>query len=166
MNVHLQSGFLKSEINRLMEACPELAEDEELRADMMEAETDLHKVMSKLVRRRQERLALASGITDYMADLADRKARMVKAAEGEKAIMQAIMEAADLSKVTLPEATVSITKPRTSVKIVDVNALPQGFYVVERTAKKAEIKAELEAGHEVPGAELVLGDEGLMVRTK
>jgi hypothetical protein len=61
---------------------------------------------------------------------------------------------------------VSITKPRTRVNITDVNELPQGYFVTERKPKSADIKAALERGDEIPGAELALGDDGLMVRTR
>ncbi len=80
--------------------------------------------------------------------------------------MLQLMEAAQQDKVTLAEATLSITKPRTSVQVLDIDALPQGFFRNERKPLTTEIKAALEGGDKVPGAELVLGSSGLMVRTK
>lgn len=150
----------------LLAAYPELADDEDLRADVLEGETDAHRLVSMMVRRRREAQALASAGKEIRSDQSERIARFERQADGYAALIKTVMQAADLQKLVLPEATVSITKPRTKVEIREVNDLPQGFYAVERRPKPAEIKAALEAGEQVPGAELVLGDEGLMVRTK
>lgn len=150
----------------MLEAHPELSEDGELRADMLEGETDLHALVGRLVNIRSEASAMASAIKAIKQDNAERQARFERKADGASALLKSLLLAADVDRVTLPEATVSITKPRTKVNILDDAALPQGFYAVLRKPKSAEIKAALEAGEKVPGAELVLGDEGLMVRTK
>ena len=151
---------------QLLEDYPELSEDGQLRADMLEGETSLHGLASKLVRIAKEREALANGIGAYINELHDRKRRELQGSDGARKLLKSLLQAAGEDKLTLPEATVSITKPRTKINILDEYALPQGFYVVERKPKSTEIKAALEAGEEIPGAELVLGDEGLMVRTK
>lgn len=150
----------------MLAAYPELSEDDDLRADMLEGSTDIAPLVSRMVRMMNERKALAEGLSGYIGDLQERKARELRGADGLKALLKSLMLAADLPKLILPEATVSITKPRVTVEITDEAALPQGFVKIERTAKKSEIKAALEAGDEIPGARLGLSDEGLMVRTK
>lgn len=150
----------------LLEAYPELVEDDELRADMLEGETELHALVKRLLKIRLDASAMATAIKAIKQDNADRQARFERKADGASALLKSLLIAADVDKVMLPEATVSITKPRTKVNVIDVNELPQGFYAIERKPKSQEIKAALEAGEKVPGAELALGDEGLMVRTK
>jgi len=150
----------------LLDAYPELAEDDDLRADVLEGETDLHSLIKRLVTIRQDATAMATAVKSIKQDNAERQYRFERKADGANALMKSLMLAADVDKVTLPEATVSITKPRTKCVVDDVNELPQGFYQVERKALTSEIKAELEAGRDVPGARLELGQEGLMVRTK
>ena len=72
----------------------------------------------------------------------------------------------DQQKVTLPEATISISKGRETVEVTDIDALPQGFYSLERKADKISILGALKAGEHVPGADLRVGGESLTVRAK
>lgn len=157
---------LAGEIQHMLAAYPELADDEDLRLDTLEGETDFNRIMSRLVRLRNEKRAGAEGIAEYVGDLSERKVRMLRAVEGVNALILSLMSAADLPKLVLPEATISVTKPRTSVEIVDVNALPQGTFATVRQPDKTAIKALLEAGDDVPGAALKTSDPGLTVRTK
>lgn len=156
----------QARVNALLEAYPELAEDDDLRADMILGETDIDRIASKLVRIIGERKARADGLSGYISELQERKARELRGIEGARDMLKSVMQAGAIDKLSLPEATVSITKPRIKCVIDDVNELPQGFYEIQRKAKTADIKAELEAGRGVPGARLELGEEGIMVRTK
>lgn len=156
----------KAHVAELLSTYPELAEDEDLRADMIDGETELVPLVDRILRMKLDADTMAAAVKARKAEIAERQARYERKADGAKALIKSLMLAADLPKVTLPDATVSITKPRTKVNITDVDQLPQGFYAIERKAKSAEIKAALEAGETIPGAELALGEEGLMVRTK
>lgn len=156
----------KAKVHELFATYPELEDDETLRADMLEAETDLHALINRIIKQKLDADAMASAVKSRKADLAERQARFERKAEGMKTLAKSLMLAADLPKIMLPDATVSITKPRTRVNIIDVNELPQGYFITERKAKSAEIKAALEGGETIPGAELTLGDDGIMVRTK
>lgn len=162
----MDASKVASEVQHMLVAYPELAEDEELRLDTLEGETDFNRIMSKLVRVRNEKLAGAEGLATYIGDLTERKARQVRSAEGIKSLMLSLMSAADLQKLPLPEATISITKPRTSVEVTDIDALPQGTFATVRQPDKTAIKAMLEAGDDVPGAALKTSDPGLTVRVK
>lgn len=150
----------------ILELYPEIAEDESLRADVLDAETDFHKLIDTLVKRKLDAREMATGAKARKQEIGERQSRFERQEAGFDTLIKSLMQFADMQKVVLPEATVSITKPRTKVNVIDVNELPQGFYIVERKPKSAEIKAAIEAGEKVPGAELALGEEGLMVRTK
>jgi hypothetical protein len=167
------SGFIqvdiaafKAPVHDLLAAYPELAEDDDLREDMIAGETDMVPLIERLLKRKLDADTMVSAIKERKSEIAERQARFERQAEGYKTLIKSMMIAADLDKVTLPDATVSVTKPRTKVNILDVNELPQGFFVTERKPKSADIKAALERGEEIPGAELVLGDDGLMVRPR
>lgn len=164
--IQADAANVKAAIADMMAQFPELADDETLRADMFEAEADLNRVIDKAIREKLDADTMAAAIKERVSDLSERKRRQERRAEAMKGLVKSLMLAADLPKVVLPDATVSITKPRTKVNVTDIDALPQGFFLTERKAKSAEIKTALEAGEQVPGAELVLGDDGLMVRTK
>lgn len=160
------AAYTAKQIEAMLIAYPELADDEELRADMLDGETDLTRIMSRLVRSRQEKLAAASGLASYIGDLSERKARMERGAQGIKTLMVWLMNAAELPKLVLDEATISVTKPRTKVVVTDVEALPQGTFTTERVPNKEAIKAQLEAGQSIPGATLETGDPSITIRTK
>lgn len=162
----MDAAKLAGEIQHMLAAFPELAEDDDLRLDTLEGETDFHRIMSRLVRVRNEKLAEADGLSGYIGDLSERKARQVRGADGVKSLMLSLMSVADLPKLVLPEATISVTKPRASVEVTDVDALPQGTFATVRQPDKAAIKALLEAGDDVPGAALKSSEPGLIVRTK
>ena len=162
----MDAAKLASEIRFMLTAYPDLVDDEELRLDTLEGETDFNRIMSRLVRVRNEKLAAADGLAGYIGDLSERKARQVRGAEGVKALMLSLMSVADLPKLVLPEATISITKARETVMIIDADALPQGYFATVRQPDKKAIGDALKAGEAIPGAALETGEPGLMVRTK
>lgn len=167
------SGFIqvdiadfKAHVAALLAAYPELSEDDELREDMIAGETDMVPLIERLLRRKLDADTMASAIKERKADIAERQVRYERQSDGYRALIKSVMIAADLDKVTLPDATVSVTKPRVTVEITDEASLPQGFVEVKRVPRKAEIKKALEAGEEIPGAVLGLSEEGLMVRSR
>jgi DNA repair exonuclease SbcCD ATPase subunit len=157
---------VRTQILALIVAYPELEEDATLLADSLEGETDLHRVLEKLLGERREAETMASAIKEREGDMQERRKRFERKSAGVKKIILQLMEAAHQEKITLPEATLSITKPRVSVDVTDLDALPQGFFKTERKALTAEIKTALESGNAIPGAQLVMGDVGLTVRVK
>lgn len=154
----------KAQWHDIVSANPELAEDEELRLDTLEGETDLHQIAARLLGRKLYAREMATGAKARKADVAERQVRFEKQEATFDALIKSLLQAADVQKLVLPEATLSILKPRAKVNVVDAGELPQGFY--RKEPRLTEIKAALERGEEIPGAELALGDEGLMVRTK
>ncbi len=164
--IALDVSYTSSVIDAMLVAHPELVEDDELRADMFEGETDLAPLMSRLVRIRQERLARAEGLNTYIGDLTSRRDREARGADGIKKLMLTLMTATKLPKLVLAEATISLQNGRETVSITDIDALPQGTFSLERKPDKAAIKAQIDAGEDVPGAAVVHGDPILTVRVK
>lgn len=157
---------VRSQILGLIAVYPELQEDAELMADMIDGETDFLRIMEKLVEYVRDAETLAEAIKARKADMADRQKRYeAKGDAGRKAILS-LMSAADQVKVTLPEATISLIKPRDAVNVIDAEQLPQGFYRTERKPLSKELLAALKSGETIPGAELVTGDPSVSVRTK
>jgi len=156
----------KAHWTQLLASFPELEDDADLRSDMLEAETELHTLVTRLLRRKLDARVMASAIKERKQEIADRQARFERQEDGYTALLKSLLIAADVDKVTLPDATVSITKPRVVVEITDEAAIPQGFVEIKRIPKKTEIKKALEAGEEIPGAVLGLSDDGIMVRAR
>lgn len=164
--VFREAGIIRNQIEALKSLYPEMTEDADLLADMLEGETDLNAILAKLVDYVLEAESMAEAVKARKNEIAERQKRYERQSDSGRKIIQQLMESACADKVTLPEATLSITKARTSVNVTDLDMLPQGYFRTERKALSKEIKAALEAGDRIPGAELVMGECGLMMRTK
>lgn len=150
----------------ILAAYPELADDETLRVDVLDAETDFHRLLDSLVKLKLDAREHAAGAKLRKQEVGERQSRFERQEAGFDTLIKSLMDFADMPKVILPEATVSITKPRVVVEITDLDAIPQGFTKIEKRADKTALKAALEAGEEIPGAALGLSGSGLAVRTK
>lgn len=164
--IQVDIAVFKAHVAKLLATYPELAEDDELRADMFEGETDMVPLVTRLLKRKLDADTMVSAIKKRKADISERQTRYERQSDGFKSLIKSIMLAADMDKLTLPDATVSVTQARTIVEITDEKALPQGFVEIKRVPKKSEIKKALDAGEEIPGAALGLSEQGLMVRSK
>lgn len=164
--IALDAAVVSAQIAAMLAAYPELAYDEELLSSALEGETDLHRIMSRLVRMRQERRANIKGLADYIKELSERKARLERSDEATTKLIKKLMEVAKVKQVYLPEATISETKGRQSVSVTDVNELDQGFYITERKPDTEAIRTALMAGEKVSGAQLITSENGVTVRNK
>lgn len=166
MPARFDPEFLKAEIATLRALLPELDEDDVLRLDMLQGETTLDAVMNSLLDLRMEASMQIAGIKERQDALKLRKERLEFRNERMTELMRVIMQAGDLKKLPLAEATLSIVAGRSSVGIEDVEALPQGYVKVVKTADKAAISAAFKNGETIPGAYEIIGEPTLQVRTK
>jgi hypothetical protein len=132
--------------------------------DTLDGETDALDLIGRLIRERVEADAMAEACKEAAATYTTRKQRMEARAKAVNAALGAILDATGEAKVTHPLATVSRTKPRQSLDITDPDAIPS--QLCKRVPDTAAVKAQLEAGEAVPGAALVMGEPGVMVRVK
>lgn len=154
------------EISDLIAVYPELEEDETLRADVLEGETDINNVLAKLVQEREAAYAMAEGVKVPVNDLRERKARLERRGDGYGEAIERVMAAAGLSKVTLPSATISVSQAAPSVVIEDETKLPDRFIRTKREPDKAAINAAIKEGLEIPGVVVSNGGSRLTVRVK
>lgn len=157
---------IERQINALMADYPDLADDDALRADMIEGETDLLSVMGRVLSHQLEAGAMVDAMKSRKSDLGERISRYERRSDAMRALMLNLLSAADQAKITLPEATISLSKGRDAVEITDEAELPQGFVKIVRQPDKTAIGAALKAGETVPGAVLRAGDVSLTIRTK
>lgn len=154
------------EITDLLAVYPELEEDENLRADTLEGETDINNVLAKLVQEREAAYGMAEGVKVPVNDLRERKARLERRGDGYGEAIERVMAAAGLSKVTLPNATISVTQAGPSVVIEDEASIPERFIRIKREIDKSAINAAVKAGEEIPGVVVSNGGSRLTVRVK
>lgn|SRR5574341_2649815 len=166
MDLRIELDELKRSIDALILQYPELADDEQLRADMFEGETDLNGVLAKLVDMSNEAASMAEAIKLRTADLSARRARYDHKEDALRSMILAIMERAGLSKVTLTEATLSVSHRKPAPVIADETALPEECRKLVWKPDMAIIKAWCEAGNIPDGVAMSNGSTSLTIRTK
>lgn len=164
--MNLDPRNVLQEISNLLLQYPELQEDDQLRADMIEGETDAHKLLSMIVRKIGENKALAEATDSYAQELKDRSARIDRRIEAFRSLAFKIMQQGGINKAELPEATLSIRSGTPKVIITDETALPNDAFIVKRAPDKYTIKSWLDAGQEVPGAVLSNAEPTISIRVK
>lgn len=161
-NFHV--AMLESKINELLLSFPELLEDEVLWMDTLEGETNIDKVINKLLSNIADDGELADSVADTIRKMQERKKRFEKRVEFNRALIQHILETANIKKMELPLGTVSLRAKPASVLIFDESAIPDKYMRIKKEPDKTAIKAALESKEEVSGALLSNGGIGLTVR--
>lgn len=164
--MRLDPATIKHEIDNLLALYPELAEDEVLRANMVEAETLAFDFLSVIVRKIGDSTLLNVGIASYMDELHTRRDRISRRIEALRAFAEKIMNAADLKRAELPEATLTIANGAPHVVITDETQLPLACIRIKREPNKSVIKDMLTRGDDVSGAVLSNAPPSLRIRVK
>lgn len=155
---------LEQHIKALIAEFPNLQDDEDLRRDMLEGETNLNAVMSRLLDLSMEAKAMAEAVTSMIEKKVDRRDRLKKRAEFYRALMHRLLEAADIKSIDLPAGKVSVSNLPPSVVVNDPDALPDLYIRVKREPDKAALKEALKRGETIPGASLSNGGTTIQVR--
>lgn len=132
--------------------------------DSLDGETDAMDIVGRLIRERVEADSLADAAKEVAATYTARQRRMEARSKAVNAALGALLDATGEGRVAHPLGTVSRTKPRQRVEITDETAIPS--QLCKRVVDAAAVKKQLEAGEDVPGAILVLGEPGVTVRIK
>lgn len=164
--MRLDPTQVRQQIDNLILQFPELLEDDILRADMIEAETDLHELMRMLERKRQDASSLAGAIASNIAELSNRQGRFERRELAMRTAMFKLLQWADVRKVELPEATLSVRNGTQKVVITDEAVLPDLLCRLTRAPDKTKIKELLTEGNPVTGAYLSNAEPTLSIRTK
>lgn len=164
--MRMEADFVKQSIAKLIASFPELADDEVLRRDTLEAETDATKLFSRLIRADKETEAQAAGLKAYMGELAERQSRLVRRQEAIRKMALEVLDAAAISSFVLPEATLTVRQGKPKVMVLDEYAIPPEYTRTKTEINKSAIKDAILGGTIVPGAELSNSEPFLMIRTK
>ena len=162
-NLRLAADLVEREIKALIAACPEMLEDEQLRADMIEGETDAREFLGWLTREFLAAKGLEEGAASASKVLAERKARFSARREAFKVAAQRIWVAMGSRKQELPEGTLNTRAGRDIVEITDLDFVPDAF--LRKEPKKAEILDALKSGTSVPGAKLSKSEASFAITT-
>lgn len=158
---------VRQQIENLKVAHPELIEDDEAWLASLESETRFEELVTQLVRRIDDSKALAEGTAGRLTELQERKARMLHRMESLRNLLFKIMESAELAKLELPEATITIRKGTQQLTgEADAAALPDELCKISRTPDRTAIKEALKTGQTVPGFQLSNATPSLSIRIK
>lgn len=164
--MRMEASFVKQQIERLLVSFPEMENDEILRRDAIEGETEATKLLGRLIRASKETEAQAKGLDEYIGELGERHSRLARRQEAIRKMVLDILDAAGLPNFILPEATLTVRRGAQKVIVTDENAIPSDYTKTRTEIDKTAIKRALEGGTIVPGAELSNSEPFLMIRTK
>jgi phage shock protein A len=144
-----------------------IGDDEEMISDAVEGETSLIEAISGAVDRVEELDAHCEALEARIKELGERRSRFEDQAARIKAAIHVAMGQAELRKLELPQATISLRAVAPKAEITDEAALPSKFWKAQdpKLDRKAVLDA-LKAKESVPGAVLSNGGETISIRVK
>lgn len=139
-------------------------DDEDTFADTLDGQTDFLDALDQMLRQDATDAGLIEGLKAAEAQMSARRKRIEARKDATRRFIAKVLDAAGMKKAERPIATVSLRPGNVSVHITNEDDVPRQLCAVKHTPDKKAIKAQIEAGETVPGAELVTGDPILTVR--
>jgi len=145
-----------------------LDEDEQLKLDMLEGESPFLEVVRALLNANEADEGTIKALDEQIEARRLRKERAKYRIERRKATIGSLMDCARLTKLALPEATLSLRTLKARPKVTDADALPDAFVRIEQVRKPDTdaIAAAVEQGASIPGVTTTNGGSSLSVRRK
>jgi len=141
--------------------------DDQTLADTVEGLTDLHEILTAIIRAALEDEALATGLKGRIAEMEDRLARLQDRAAKRRQIAKDVMVDLDLKKLTAPDFTASIRPGMPALMVIDEAAVPSIYWEPrEPKLNRQGLVTDLKQGAEIEGATLSNPEPVLSVRTK
>ena len=143
----------------------QITDDNDAIRDTIEGETGLHEAIGAVMGLIWEDELLIGGIDKMLESLSARKKRLEERISSYRGAIERAMEAGELHRFELPEATLSLRRVPPSVRIVDESKIPAAYWVTpEPRLDKRAVADALKGDFDVPGAELSNGGVTLSVR--
>ena len=147
------------------------AEDPEINdltlADTVEGLTDLHEIVTAILRSALEDEALVNGLKTRIAEMEGRLERLRDRASKRRQIAKDVMIELDLKKLTAPDFTASIRPGIPALMVIDEAAIPSIYWEPrEPRLNRQALACELKEGAEITGVTLSNPEPVLSVRTR
>ena len=141
-------------------------DDQDTFLDTLDGETDVMDILGKLVQERAE-CSIYEGSAKELAKMYAGRAKRLSAKQDAISItIGQLMDAMRQTKIQHPLATISRTKARWFVKIVDPHDIPSQLTTVTVKPDLVAIKKQMDQGETVPGCEVNPGQPSITVRIK
>jgi len=160
----LDATRVRAQIDALRAAYPDIWEDDDLLAGMLEGETDLWPMLAETVQRIAWAQGMSEGIGNIMDDLKARHGRFERRIEVLRTFAFKLLQIADVRRVELPQATLSIQNGPTKVIVTNEAALPLPCVRIKREPNKVAIRGYMDIHGSCPGAELSNAEPMLVIR--
>lgn len=165
--MHLDPKIIRQQIENLKITHPALLEDDEAWQASLESETDINELLCSIVTRIDDSKAMAIGTKDRLEELKARKERYEHRVEALRELAFKVMSTAELAKVELPIATLSLRAGgKQLVGDADAATLPDKLCKISRDLNRTAIKEALKDGQTVPGFSLSNSPPSLTIRIK
>ena len=165
MNLEFSAIHYRALRDRLRAEDPQI--DERTLADTVEGLTDLHEILTAIIRAALADEALATGLKGRIAEMEDRLGRLKDRAAKRRQIAKDTMVELDLKKIEAPDFTVSVRPGMPSLLVIDEAAVPSLYWEPrEPRLNRQGLLADLKQGAEVTGVSLSNPEPVLSVRTK
>jgi hypothetical protein len=165
MNLEFAAIHYRVIRDRLRAEDPQI--DEQTLADTVEGLTDLHEIITAIIRSALNDEALVTGLKCRIADMQGRLDRLQDRASKRRQIAKDVMVELDLKKITAPDFTVSIRPGTPALLVLDEAAVPSIYWEPrEPRLNRQELLSELKEGAEIEGVALSNPEPVLSVRTK
>lgn len=146
---------------------PSLEGDEEaLRELLGPEEGEARDILARVLRAKVHAETMAAAADEQASLIVARKRRYQTREDNLKALAVTIMGNMGIKKVELGDLTASVVAGRASLAIPKPDLIPDIYieFVTTRVPDKDVIRSMLDAGKEVPGAELKYGADFLMIK--
>ena len=145
-----------------------MTDDQETFLDTLDGQTDALDVLDALMIERAKASAAEDAAKAVASMFNDRAKRQAEKQASLSRMMGKVLDAIGETKIQRPIGTISRTKARQSLEVYDEAEIPSQLMRTKITIEPdtAAIKAQLEAGVIVPGAQFKTGEPGITVRIK
>ena len=141
--------------------------DDQTLADTVEGLTDLHEIVTAIIRSALTDEALVLGLKCRISDMQGRLDRLQDRASKRRQIAKDVMVELDLKKLTAPEFTASIREGLPALMVINEHAVPSIYWQPgEPRLKRHDLAHDLKQGAEIEGATLSNPEPVLSVRTR
>ncbi len=141
--------------------------DETTLRDTLEGLSDLPEALAAVVRSYLDDLAIAAALGMRIGDMQERLHRIEHRAEKKRAVITAVMERADIKKLSEPDFSAALRAVPPGLVVSDEHEIPALFWKPQPPKlDRRGLLTALTSGQVIPGAGLGNGSVTLQVRTK
>src|SRR5215813_14097303 len=151
--------------DRLLAEDPQI--DQQTLADTVDGLTDLHEILTTIIRAALTDQALATGLEGRIGEMQERCDRLKHRAAKRRQIAKDVMVELDLKKLAAPDFTASIRPGTPALMVIDEAAVPSIYWEPrEPRLNRQGLAHDHKLGADIAGVALSNPEPVLSVRTK